>query len=434
MFPVRQVLAYSVVTFFVLFFFSDGLSSRVNSLYLLTKNHPPEFSRYREMRTLPPDQFPLDDPHRRVIIVGDVHGMHKQLSALLHGLSFEQPSDVFIHVGDIISKGSHDGSMAVLSYMTSNNITGVRGNHDQKVIEWRGWINWIRSLPEGKEWFEKLDTRWVEAEADGASPDLWVEKEKKKNKSKWWKTIPKDWILFGDHYKVARGMSKAQYDYLLSLPLRLYIPSAHTFIVHGGLLPSNPLYPPGHSRQPLAHVPNLPLAITKGKSLPKNDTIAVMRGLQELSLLEDVPQNKVPWTVLNLRSILSGMVSNRKDGKAWPKIWKHDMSRCEGFDHDVPTKPKDDLLPCYPFSIIYGHTASRGLDVHRWSFGLDTGCVYKRRLTALVLGPQNLHSVSFKRQEQGDKNEEDSEYDIDTVKSVPFGDNGQASVVSISCS
>ena len=25
--------------------------------------------------------------------------------------------------------------------------------------------------------------------------------------------------------------------------------------------------------------------------------------------------------------------------------------------------------------VVYGHTASRGLDIHRWTVGLDTGCV-----------------------------------------------------------
>jgi len=199
--------------------------------------------------------------------------------------------------------------MAILSYMSSNNITGVRGNHDQKVIEWRGWINWIRSFPGGKRWLKNLNTRWVEAEADGASPVIWVKKERKRNKSKWWKTIPKRWTLFSEHYKIARDMSEAQYDYLLSLPLKLYIPSAHTFIVHGGLLSSDPLYPPDHPRQPLARVPSLPLSITKGKPMPENNTIAILRGLQELALLKSVPQNNVPWTVLNLRSILSGKVS-----------------------------------------------------------------------------------------------------------------------------
>jgi hypothetical protein len=51
------------------------------------------------------------------------------------------------------------------------------------------------------------------------------------------------------------------------------------------------------------------------------------------------------------------------------------MSRCDGFNQDLAAKPKDDLLPCYPSSVIYGHTASRGLVVNRWSFGIDTGCV-----------------------------------------------------------
>lgn len=32
-------------------------------------------------------------------------------------------------------------------------------------------------------------------------------------------------------------------------------------------------------------------------------------------------------------------------------------------------------LPCYPASVIHGHAASRGLDINRFSFGLDTGCV-----------------------------------------------------------
>jgi len=55
----------------------------------------PDFSRYQELRTLLANQFPLglpvyiissprnlaclDDPQRRVIIVGDLHGMQKQL-------------------------------------------------------------------------------------------------------------------------------------------------------------------------------------------------------------------------------------------------------------------------------------------------------------------------------------------------------------------
>lgn len=137
-------------------------------------------------------------------------------------------------------------------------------------------------------------------------------------------------------------------------------------------------------------------------------------------------------------------------------IWKRDMSRCAGFDHnDIAMKAKNHPLPCYPSSIIYGHTASRGLDVKRWSVGLDTGCVshfylhsvfstysllpeqvYGRRLTALVFGLPKLRFLSIKRQGRGheDEDDEDDDYYIDGPTSVPFGDNGRASIVSVSCS
>lgn len=32
-------------------------------------------------------------------------------------------------------------------------------------------------------------------------------------------------------------------------------------------------------------------------------------------------------------------------------------------------------LPCMPMTALYGHTAAFGLDVRRWSVGLDSGCV-----------------------------------------------------------
>jgi len=98
------------------------------------------------------------------------------------------------------------------------------------------------------------------------------------------------------------------------------------------------------------------------------------------------------------------------------------MSSCAGFDqHMHLTKHDKTVLPCYPATVIYGHAASRGLDVKRWSVGLDTGCAYDRRLSSLVLQSQRPRKS-------------ENEVDIEARKKIviPFGD-GEGRVIDISC-
>ena len=49
-----------------------------------------------------------------------------------------------------------------------------------------------------------------------------------------------------------------------------------------------------------------------------------------------------------------------------------------------------------PVTVVYGHDSKRGLNLKRWSKGLDSGCVNGGRLSALVVdawGRQDLVSV-----------------------------------------
>ncbi|KAF4571521.1 hypothetical protein EYR36_008861 [Pleurotus pulmonarius] len=421
-----KALAFTTSLVALVYFFTQTrftLSSIQWPSSLFGGKQQPDFSLYKSLSTLSVQEFPLDPAQsRRTVIIGDIHGMNNSLSSLLDGLDYHPGSDVLIHVGDIIAKGPHEGSMAVLSYMASHNITGIRGNHDQKVIEWRGWLDWLHRFPDGRKWLTALERRWDEAAAGGADPGVWASKQMKRHRSPWWRTIPKDWKIFTEHYKIARAMSDAEYRYLLSLPLVLHIPHAHTFVVHAGLLSSDPRYKPRDPRQPLARVPTV---FGSAKSKHGSD-VPKLRRAQELALLSDIEQNTDPWVKLNMRGVLKNHdVTRGKDGRPWSDIWNRDMSRCGGFEHDLSfddahtTPNKHKMLPCHPSTVVYGHAASRGLDIKRWTVGLDAGCVYGRKLSGLVLG-RHKHNDLKKHQSP-------------TPTDIPFGDNFTGHVVDTEC-
>lgn len=142
-------------------------------------------------------------------------------------------------------------------------IYAVRGNHDQMVIQWRAWRDWFEplqiptlsarlhsprrlsisslsalasSLPlvaapasydagpavgTGSEFLALIEAEWLrdrKKDPNGAGSDVeeWIDVARKRAqgtwRAEWWNRIPrpgkgrakKEWIMFGDHYNIAR--------------------------------------------------------------------------------------------------------------------------------------------------------------------------------------------------------------------------------------
>ena len=203
---IHPMASFTVLATFLLYFFCAGVTARPFFPDFLMK---PDFSQYVKTITL---DLPSADHPTRVLFVGDIHGQFDDLQNLLRKVNYDPAAgDVLIHTGDIITaKGAHSGSQKVLDWMAENDITGVRGNNDQAVIDWKGWREWISSTYAGREWLHALDSDWEKdnrkASAEALDPGSWV-KERRRNSPRkhkvWWQRVPEDWKMFREHYLLA---------------------------------------------------------------------------------------------------------------------------------------------------------------------------------------------------------------------------------------
>jgi hypothetical protein len=70
----------------------------------------------------------------RTIIVGDVHGCAEELEQLFEKVHVAR-NDHVVFVGDLVAKGPD--SRGVVALARSCNATIVRGNHEEKLLQWR---------------------------------------------------------------------------------------------------------------------------------------------------------------------------------------------------------------------------------------------------------------------------------------------------------
>jgi hypothetical protein len=127
--------------------------------------------------------------------------------------------------------------------------------------------------------------------------------------------------------------------------------------------PSNSL---GLLDEDLEYLRNTPLSLT----IPQLDTLVVHAGI-----VPGIPiQTTEPLVLMTMRNIVEGKPTpSEKEGAPWISLWNG------------------------PTHVVFGHDAKRGLQKTQFATGLDTGCVYGKTLTALVLPEKKLISVMSTR-------------------------------------
>lgn len=297
------------------------------------------------------------DGKRRLVFVGDIHGCAHELKKLLKKVDFDERMDHLIAVGDTISKGPKN--VKVLDKLIKLGASSVRGNHEDRIL---ALAPSILELPFTQSSDETL--------SNGAAKDA----------------------------KLLRELSKHHLKYLKSMPLMLRIPALpmadkpsrktksplaeDLLVVHAGLVPAvtlekqDPFFVMNmRAIKTKSHLPTVEAAAKKTKSKPwhhiwgwYNDRLFRKKSLKGFEIWDDLAWDE-GWDEERDSSWLG--LLGLKSRKKWPK----------------------------PQVVVYGHHAKAGLQIDRWSKGLDTGCVRGGKLTAMVLdarGIQKFVSVGCK--------------------------------------
>ncbi|KAF4944705.1 hypothetical protein FSARC_14602, partial [Fusarium sarcochroum] len=116
----------------------------VPQVELLRADNPMSYGMYNRpsydgidlIRNLPSEYIPTSKNGRRLVVVGDIHGMLEPFEKLLKKIEFNPKNDHLIAVGDMINKGPK--SSEVIARLMELKASAVRGNHEDRVIlSWR---------------------------------------------------------------------------------------------------------------------------------------------------------------------------------------------------------------------------------------------------------------------------------------------------------
>ncbi|KAJ0123159.1 calcineurin-like phosphoesterase [Diaporthe amygdali] len=390
---------------------------------------------------LPEQYIPsLDGRTKRLVIVGDVHGQKTALEKLLGKVHFDKTKDHLILTGDLVNKGPD--SAGVVDLAIELGAHAVRGNHEDRVLYVSMAMNKDSESPQSMSDKVDLETKVYEKGHEEEKDD----KDPKAAKEEY---LANEALLDrGDkpEYQTARSLSKGQLEWLSQLPLILKIgripsnkdlPPAfeNMVVVHAGLVPNVSLadqdpravmsmrtlvYPVDELRRDAVK------RWLKEKAEKKN------RGMVANSQIDEDEVDEFLQKIMEAQGLSSdhegddvAVPTDGREGSKWWKEWNRFQERLaktttteaevkapaaaatsndDNKPGDVDASKKNNKKDkkrrqqtavekeLSGMTIVYGHDAKSGLTVpdtygngKGHTFGLDSGCVYGRKLSALVI-------------------------------------------------
>lgn len=333
----------------------------------------PPLKGIRRLATLPAEHLPKPVPDSpRLLLIGDVHGQLAELKALLEKTGFDRErGDHVVFTGDMINKGPDSAGVVALAMEIG--ASSVRGNHEDKVL--LAYTNHVQKRSLQSAATDAAAKRDTEKKTPAAASPETADEESPLAKGE------------GPALRTAESLTPAQRDWLAGLPaiLRLgHIPNQNTgdwVVVHAGLVPGIAI-----DNQDLHAVMNM-----RTLTYPARES---MRDEIKKSLEEQRPKPKegdpppVPDAEVEaaLRRAIDALPmadevndfsvavpTDARTGRPWVDVWN--KAQAAKKYHTERT------------SVVYGHDAKTGLNIGKYTYGLDSSCVGGGRLTALVFEP-----------------------------------------------
>lgn len=414
--------------------------------YGTTKRPPMKGMPKRMVDTLPEEFVPAIAANavdgsggaRRLVIVGDVHGQKKALEDLLAKVGFDNDGgDHLVLVGDLVNKGPDSAGVVALAMELGAH--AVRGNHEDRVLLAHAAIKKheksssknklaraatpdIEDVNAVLETFQIKDVEDSDGAGKQAATAAYLAGEAK--------------LAKGDQAdrQTARSLSAEQIAWLADLPLVLRVGTIprdsgdgdgdgqkkmtleNVVVCHAGLVPGVAL----EDQDPWA-VMNMRTISYPAVELRRNKlrgfleeqaeaggvrgALAALQGVDDELIDREMERITASGLGVDSREEDAPLPSSGRDGTYWYEEWsrfqeklgKKQAKKDKKKNKKDKKKGKDgedeELEAQQITTVVYGHDAKSGLRVPKeygkgkkgYTFGLDSGCVYGRSLTALVI-------------------------------------------------